>query len=138
MKIVLDSNVLISAIGKKSENRIIWDSFLKNIFTIVITPSILLEYEEILQQKAAPGASDLVIEIIREIPNVIFRDTYYHWNMISKDEDDNKFFDAAVAEQVDYLVTNDKHFIEAIQKGFPFVKIVSAESLKSIIENIVK
>lgn len=138
MKIVLDSNVLISAIGKKSENRIIWDSFLKNVFTLVITPSILLEYEEILQQKAAPGASDLVIEIIREIPNVIFRDTYYHWNIISKDEDDNKFFDAAVAEQVDYLVTNDKHFIEAIQKGFPFVKIISAESLKSIIENIVK
>jgi len=138
MKIVLDSNVLISAIGRKSENRIIWDSFLKNLFTIVITPSILLEYEEILQQKAAPGASELIIEIFKEIPNVIFRDTFFHWHMISKDEDDNKFFDAAVAEQVDYLVSNDRHFIEAIQKGFPFVKIISSDSFKSIIENIEK
>jgi uncharacterized protein len=138
MKIVLDSNVLVSTIGRKSENRIIWDAFLKNIFTIVITPSILLEYEEILQQKAAQGASALVIEIFKEIPNVIFRDTFYHWQMISKDGDDNKFFDAAVAEQVDYLVTNDKHFNEAIQRGFPFVKIISSESFKSIIENIVK
>jgi putative PIN family toxin of toxin-antitoxin system len=134
MKIVLDSNVLISAIGKKSEFRIIWDSFLNNVFSIVITPSIFLEYEEILQQKAAPGASDLVIEIFKEIPNVIFRDTYYNWQMVWADEDDNKFFDAAVAEQVDYLVTNDHHFDEAIKKGFPFVNIISASKFKTIIE----
>jgi putative PIN family toxin of toxin-antitoxin system len=134
MKIVLDSNVLISAIGKKSEFRIIWDSFLNNVFSIVITPSIFLEYEEILQQKAAPGASDLVIEIFKEIPNVIFRDTYYNWQMVWADEDDNKFFDAAVAEQVDYLVTNNHHFDEAIKKGFPFVNIISASKFKTIIE----
>ena len=134
MKIVLDSNVLISAIGKKSEFRIIWDSFLNNVFSIVITPSIFLEYEEILQQKAAPGASDLVIEIFKEIPNVIFRDTYYNWQMVWADEDDNKFFDAAVAEQVDYLVTIDHHFDEAIKKGFPFVNIISASKFKTIIE----
>jgi predicted nucleic acid-binding protein len=122
---------------KRSVNRIIWDSFLKNIYSLVITPSILLEYEEILHLKAAPGSADLVIEILKEASNVIFRDTYYHWNMITMDEDDNKFFDVAIAEQVDFLVTNDRHFIEATRKGFPFVKLISSDEFKSKIEEIV-
>jgi hypothetical protein len=36
--------------------------------------------------------------------------------------------------RLDYLVTNDHHFDEAIKKGFPFVNIISASKFKTIIE----
>ena len=57
MKIVLDSNVLISSIGRKSSLRPIWDAFVEGYYQIVISEDILKEYEEILLEHSAPGAA---------------------------------------------------------------------------------
>jgi len=43
MKIVLDSNVLISSLGKKSPLRQIWESFIEGYYQIVISEDILKE-----------------------------------------------------------------------------------------------
>ena len=53
--------------------------------------------------------------------------------MITKDPDDNKFSDLAIAANVNYLVSNDKHF--NVLKGLPFptVTVVTLEEFKSII-----
>ena len=54
MRIVLDSNVLVSSLGKKSQLRPIWEAFISGAYQIVVSEDILKEYEEILQQHAAP------------------------------------------------------------------------------------
>jgi len=46
MKIILDSNVLISSIGRKSPLGQIWDSFIEGYYQIVVSEDILKEYEE--------------------------------------------------------------------------------------------
>ncbi len=56
-----------------------------------------------------------------------------NWNAISADPDDNKFFDIAVAADVDYLVTNDRHFDIVKTITFPKVNIISAEDFLSIL-----
>nr|WP_276901904.1 PIN domain-containing protein [Pedobacter kyonggii] len=100
----------ISSLGKSSILRPIWDSFIDGHFQIVVSEDILKEYEEIMHEHSAPGAAEIVMEIFIESPDVITQKVYYNWNVISVDEDDNKFFDIAVAADVDYLVTNDRHF----------------------------
>jgi|GEM_PF-1037140 len=50
MKIVLDSNVLLVAIGKKSKYRPIWDAFIEGKYQLILSEDILHEYEEILLQ----------------------------------------------------------------------------------------
>ena len=42
--------------------------------------------------------------------NVSLVHSYYRWNLIQKDWDDNKFIDCAIAGNADCIVTNDKHF----------------------------
>jgi len=46
MKVVLDTNVLLVAIARKSEFRLIFDAFLEEKITICVTTDILTEYEE--------------------------------------------------------------------------------------------
>jgi putative PIN family toxin of toxin-antitoxin system len=133
MKIVLDSNVLISAIGVKSSLRPIWDGFINGYYQIVISEDILKEYEEILYEHSAQGAAEIVMEIFIESPDVFTQKVYYNWNAISSDPDDNKFFDIAVAADVDYLVTNDKHFDIVKAITFPKVNVISAEDFLSIL-----
>ncbi|MGB4774664.1 MAG: putative toxin-antitoxin system toxin component, PIN family [Daejeonella sp.] len=134
MKIVLDSNVLISALGKKSHYRPIWEAFIEGKYQLVISESIIKEYEEIMQRYSAPGIAKIVLEIFIESPDIIFQKVFYSWNAISADPDDNKFFDIAVAANADYLVTNDRHFDLVKTLLFPNIKVVSAEDFLTIMK----
>lgn len=127
MRIVLDSNVLLVALGKHSRYKLIGQAFVKGIYKVVVSEEILHEYEEILIEHAAPGIADLVLESFIESPDVIYQRIFYNWNAILADPDDNKFFDAAVAGEADFLVTNDAHFNEAKKLEFPVVNIINAD-----------
>ncbi|MCF8361713.1 MAG: PIN domain-containing protein [Prolixibacteraceae bacterium] len=50
-KIVIDTNVFITIIGKKSPNRWILDKIICGDFILCISSEILLEYEEVLNRK---------------------------------------------------------------------------------------
>lgn len=134
MRIVLDSNVLISSIGKRSRLRPIWETFIAGYYQLIVSEDILKEYEEILQRHAAPGAAAIIMEIFIESPDVISQKVYYNWNAITADPDDNKFFDIAVAADADYLVTNDRHFDQVKAIIFPKVKIITPEEFLNVLK----
>lgn len=136
MKIVLDSNILVAAIGKRSKLRIIWNAFIQGHYSLIISEEIIKEYEEIIQQRSAQGASDIVMEIFRESPHVILQQVYYNWRAIEEDADDNKFFDIAVAGNADFLVTNDHHFDIVKTLPFPRVNIISSDKFLSILKEL--
>ncbi|WP_448702599.1 putative toxin-antitoxin system toxin component, PIN family [Mucilaginibacter sp. AW1-3] len=135
MKVVLDSNVLLIALGKKSRYRPIWDTFISGGFQLIISEDVVHEYEEILHQRSAIGVAELIMEIFIESPDVIHQNIYYQWNAITKDPDDNKFFDIAVAGNADYLVTNDVHFNLVKQLPFPSITIISADDFLQLLNN---
>jgi len=133
MRVVLDSNVLIRAIGKNSHLRPIWNTFLSGRFELLLSDDVVYEYEEIIQLNSAPGAAKIVMEILVESQYVINQHVYYSWNVIKKDPDDNKFFDLAIAGNAEYLVTDDAHFNVVKNIPFPKVKIINAEQFLAII-----
>ncbi len=135
MRIVLDSNVLLVALGKRSEYKPIWLAFVKGEYQLVVSEEILHEYEEILIEHAAPGIAELINEFFVESPDIIYQRIFYNWNAISADPDDNKFYDAAVAADADYLVTNDAHFNEAKRLNFPVVNIINADEFMEVLKN---
>lgn len=53
MKAVLDSNVLLVAIGRRSRYQPIWQAFFTGRYQLVLSDEIQLEYREILQEHAA-------------------------------------------------------------------------------------
>jgi len=126
MKVVLDSNVLLVAVGKRSAYRGIWQAFVERKYQIILSEAIIFEYIEILQQKASVGAWDFVMDIFMESPGIIYQQVYYSWNLIYNDPDDNKFVDAAIAANAEYIVTDDAHFNVLKSIDFPPVKILSA------------
>ncbi len=136
MKIVLDTNVLLQSIARASRFRPIWNCFLTELFQLYVTSPILLEYEEKVAEKTSENVADNIILLIREAPNAHFINVYYQWNAITADYDDNKFFDAAVSANVDYLVSNDSHFYSAKKLRFPKVTVITAEEFLDIISAI--
>lgn len=134
MKIILDTNVLLIALPFRSPYHGIIQAFNSRQYDLIVTTSIFLEYEEILSEKANPFIANIVLSAFLEAPNVITVNEYYNWNLIKADPDDNKFTDAFLNGQANYLVTNDAHF--DILKGtkFPKIDILSADEFLAFLK----
>ena len=128
MRVVLDTNVLLVSIGRKSPFRPIFDALLRQRLTLVISTGILLEYEEILAQRNGPAVAHNVLEALNNLRNVSRHEVRYNWRLPFIDPNDQKFVDAYLAGNADYLVSNDRHFDGLSAAGFPNVRVVSAET----------
>ena len=126
LRIVLDTNVLIAAIGTQSPLRWLFDALLDQTFTLCLSTPILLEYEAVLTRKASPVVARNVVSLLEVAPNVERVVPRYRWRLIPSDPDDNKFVDAALAAGAHALVTHDKHFGVLETIGFPPLPVWSA------------
>ncbi len=136
MRVVLDSNILLVAIGRMSKYKLIWTTFIDGKYQLIVSDDVIYEYEEILQQRSAPGIAEIMMEIFLESPQVIHQQIYYAWNAIKTDPDDNKFFDIAIAGNADYLITNDAHFNVLKQLEFPTVKVINADEFLNLLQQL--
>lgn len=130
-KIVIDTNVFITIIGKKSPNRWIFDKIISGEFYLCVSSKILLEYEEVLTQKANIEVARNLIDFLLISPFVQKTDIYYNWSLIQDDPDDDKFVDCYLSSGATCLVTNDKHFNIVSQIDFPKINIISLVEFES-------
>ncbi|MDX2046619.1 MAG: putative toxin-antitoxin system toxin component, PIN family [Chitinophagaceae bacterium] len=121
MTVVIDCNVLVMCLTSRSPWHIIYQSLIAGKYNLAITDEIVLEYEETIQKKYGITTANAFISLLSELPNVFYLNTYYRWQLIEADADDNKYCDGAVAGKADYLVSEDNHF--NILKTIPFPKI---------------
>ena len=134
LKIVLDTNAIISALGRKSPYKIIINKLLEDNYDLFVTTEILLEYEEKIAQLHNPDIAESFLEVLSILPNVNRSIIYYHFLLITHDADDDKFADCAIAQGVHYLVTDDKHYNVLIKLGFPKVNLLTIKEFKDLLE----
>lgn len=135
MRVVLDTNVLAVAVSRRSRYYPIWQSLRQGEFDLLITTDILFEYDEIIGHHLSPQVAANIVGGLELLPNTIYVNKYFFWNLIDPDPDDNKFVDCAIAGAADFIVTNDNHF--KILKKIPFPSIAvlnSDEFLEMVIQ----
>src|SRR6266852_8358417 len=113
MKIVLDTNVLISGIFWKGVPGEILDYWTSDKIEIVVTEEILKEYIDIIQ-RMAPKDEDLSkhwatflqenAEIIMSVSNI----------KVCRDPDDDKFINCALSIGAAYIVSGDNDLLSVI------------------------
>ena len=133
-RVVIDTNCLLQILGAKSKYHFFFVFFLQFGYVMCISNEVLLEYEEILRVKASPLAADLFMKVIARSRNVIRKDPYFKWNIITNDFDDNKFVDCAFACRANYIVTNDNHFQEAANSPFPVFNVINLDDFSELMK----
>ena len=96
---------------------------------------ILEEYEEIIAKKTNVIVAGNIINAIVESEFVDFIDPQFHFELITNDNDDNKFVDCAIAANATYIVSEDKHF--DVLKEIPFPKLLVI-GLKDFLQTLMK
>ena len=130
MRIVLDTNILLTIFSSRSKNHWIWLALMEKKYTLCITNDILLEYEEIITRHASPELAGAVIDALLDLSNVEMITRYFSWNLIAADPDDNKFVDCAIAAQARFLVSEDRHFIALRDVEFPKVDVIGIQAFQ--------
>jgi uncharacterized protein len=69
-----------------------------------------------------------------ENSNTIQTDIFYKRNLISVDEDDNKFVDTYISSNSDYLVTNNHHFNSLKSISFPKINVINLNEYFNLFE----
>ncbi|MEO8146616.1 MAG: putative toxin-antitoxin system toxin component, PIN family [Bacteroidia bacterium] len=133
MRVVIDTNIILISFSERSQLFWISQALNEGLFTLCVSTEILLEYEEILTKNMGSKLANIIMDSILGSTNVKFITTYYKWNLIATDVDDNKFIDCAIAAEAKYLVTEDKHFNILKTKPFHRVEVVSVKDFKKLI-----
>ncbi|MBD2752893.1 putative toxin-antitoxin system toxin component, PIN family [Spirosoma validum] len=136
MRVVIDTNQLLSSISPKSTSHWLYQAIFSGQFTLCVTTDILEEYDEIIEWGfRRRSVADNVLEAIINSPFVEQINVSFFWWLLTVDPDDNKFSDCAFAAGADYLITEDKHFDVLREIDFPKINVVSLDEFHRILNS---
>ena len=125
MNIVLDSNVVLQVAFTQKPLRIVWDKLLSGEYTLCVTEDILFEYQEkVIDCFHNEQLANLLINTLLNCEYVRRVETFFRYNLIQTDPDDNKFVDCAFAANATYIVSNDKHFNALKEIDYPKIQVI--------------
>jgi putative PIN family toxin of toxin-antitoxin system len=106
VRVLLDTNVLISAILSAGPPRALLEAVLRGGSEIVTSPFLLGELEEILRRKAgfSAEAAQATRSDLESLAHVVEPDSIPE---VCRDEDDNNVLAAALQGEARYIVTGD-------------------------------
>ena len=133
--VVLETNCLVQVLPTRSQYHGIWTDFLAGKYRLCVSNEILSEYEEILGQHASPEVAHNVVEAIARHPQTLYRESYYHFHLLSDiDKDDDKFVDCAITAGADYIVTEVIHFNRLKQIHFPHINVLTLDEFNDTLK----
>lgn len=133
LKIVLDTNIVLSSISRRSPYHLIMSELFKGSYELYVTTEILLEYEEKLEKNFDKDLAETLISALLMKSTVKKIDVYFNLGLIKEDIDDNKFVDCAFAGNVHYLVSNDKHFNVLQTVEFPKINLLKIDDFMKLL-----
>lgn len=125
MKIVIDTNVLISGVFFGGFPRKILSSVVEKRITACATTEIINEYEEIIQEMIKRKQGHINKDILAPLLNAMELIEPVSRVELSRDPDDDKFIGCAKDAHALYIVSGDKDLL--VLKQYENIQIVSAK-----------
>lgn len=130
MRVVLDTNILVSACWKPEGNEAeVARLATKGSITPCVTPEILAEYRDVLSRRKLAGISAMATELLASLERSAVTVETGEPVRASVDEDDNRFLECLDAARAEFLITgNLRHYPEV----WGTARIVNARTFLSL------
>ncbi|ACV61633.1 PilT protein domain protein [Desulfofarcimen acetoxidans DSM 771] len=113
MRITVDTNVLISALGWNGAEAAIIKMVLESTLELCLSAQILSEFYRVVKYPKL-GFTDQETDgfVGRLLPHIVFASPTNKINVISADPDDNKIIECAIEGKSNYIISGDKHLLQ--------------------------
>jgi len=134
MKVVFDTNVLVSAFVTEGVCSKLLGRARRRQFFLLTSPFILKELEAVLLKKlsATKGETRQVLRILAEAISALVQPAR-PISGICRDPDDDNILSCAIAASADYLVTGDSDLLEL--REFRGTQIVAPRDFELLLED---
>ena len=132
-KIVLDTNVLISALVFGGKPRQVLETAIKGQIKLILTENIIRELRGVLEGKKFQHPAEIMDLIINELEALAeIVKPKERITVIEKDPENNRVLECAQEAQADYIVSGDKYLLEI--EDFKETKILTPEEFLDILD----
>lgn len=124
-RVVLDTNILVSAAISNGKPAQILKRCENHELTVVVTPAILTETDDVLRRDRLPFENHRVDNYIGKLlteTNVVIPEV--NIDAVEDDPDDNIVLEAAVTAGTDYIISGDSDLLNL--KSFQNIPILTA------------
>jgi len=112
-RIVLDTNVLISAVLFGGEPRKVLDLVISGSIDCTLSTAILDELRGVLERPKFGFSANVCLHIIEELHGICdIISPSVSVDVISSDPDDNRILECAVEAHAHFIVSDDPHFLD--------------------------
>ena len=136
IRIVLDTNVLISALLFGGNPRKILELVLAEKIHLLSSPEILKETEGVLSRpkfKLKKSAVKSMMKELEDICEIVYPSK--HFKVVDEDPEDDMLFDCAYAGNADFIISGNDHVVKV--KSFQDAKVLfPADFLSKISKHI--
>lgn len=138
MRVVLDVNVLISAVisplGAPGRVLRFWE---QDKFEIATSPPILSELERVIRYPKVQVKYKIPAEFVQQFLSMIqggaiVIEPLIELTTIKEDPSDNRYLECAIASEFSYIITGDKHLLDL--NTFEGIQILSPAAFLALLE----
>ncbi len=135
LKVVLDTNILVSSLIRNGKPRSIWNFILTGKLQLISSKQILDEFIEVISREKfrkyiTENEVKIFLETVKDIGN--FVRVKHNFKIIREDPDDDKILNAAYDGKVDYIVSGDPHLLKL--EEFRGIKIITPSQMLGILK----
>lgn len=130
-KVILDTNILISALGWEGKPREIFNRIVKGKFELVTSPEQIAELSEAINYPRLGFTEEQKLRflaLVLETASLV--ESKEKLDIIKEDPEDNRILECAISSDADYIVTGNKHLLKL--KKFRETKIITAKKFLNI------
>jgi putative PIN family toxin of toxin-antitoxin system len=125
LRVVLDTNILISAILFGGKPRQILENAIRGEIRLCISEPILEELKGVLQRSKFDYSPEMIQVILTELTGVAdFVNPSETINVVLEDPEDNRILECAVEAEASYIITGDFHLLKL--RKYRNIKVVNA------------
>lgn len=133
LRIVLDTNVMISAVIRKGKPRKLFQLGIDGKYQILTSREIMDEFSEVLQRPKFKMTRDEIIRIVSALVESSERvQVKSNFQVVEDDPDDDVIIDITYDGKADYIVSGDPDL--KVLKNFDRIKIVSVDEMLKILQ----
>jgi putative PIN family toxin of toxin-antitoxin system len=125
LRVVLDTNILISTILFGGKPRQILENAIRGEIRLCISEPILEELKGVLQRSKFDYSPEMIQVILTELTGVAdFVNPSETINVVLEDPEDNRILECAVEAEASYIITGDFHLLKL--RKYRNIKVVNA------------
>jgi uncharacterized protein len=135
MRVLLDTNVLVSALIKAGKPRLLFIKLAKDK-QIVLSSAIFEEFLDVIEDpKVAKYTSDQDVDVFLKMLGNAARIVQVKSRLkaVKADPDDDIIIRAAYDGKADYIVSGDRHLLSL--KEFKGIKILTVEEMLNVLDS---